>query len=422
MTVRTFIGYIVIYKDGGIMKLYINTLGDFDMIMNNESLLQDASRSYRLFKLLQYFLTFKNKKLLPETIIENLWQDQDSQDPKNMIRGQIFRLRQILKKILPDETYLNITFNNGYYTLEVGEEVVLDFEQMERWISEGDIVSSTDASESIKAYLRAIDIYKGGYLSENQYEIWLVPVRNYYKRIYIKTLEKLISLYQQFDNNEEIVQLCEKAITIEPYEEKIHILLIESLLKLGRIKNAYNHFEFMQIAFEKEMGITTTSAMREIQRKIHNYSVEKGEVDIQQLFSKLDEKDKKGPLLCESEYFKLLYNSHKRRRVDGNDSDYIALINFKPFDDNDTSTEVAIKLMTKVMDSTLRKGDVYTFWNDSQILLLLPEVKDGGVKEIDKRIKKNYEKLKNLDLRLSCSFETVQNENKLNIKDQSARG
>lgn len=404
------------------MKLYINTLGDFDMILNSESLMQDASRSYRLFKLLQYFLTFKNKKLLPETIIENLWQDQDSQDPKNMIRGQIFRLRQILKKMLPDEKYLNITFNNGYYTLEVGDDVVLDIDLMERYVSEGDIVVSTDTSEAIKAYSKAVELYRGGYLSENQYEIWLVPVRNYYKRVYIKTLERLVTLYQQFDSNEEIVLLCERAITIEPYEEKIHILLIESLLKLGRIKNAYSHFEFMQVAFEKEMGITTTSGMREIQRKIHNYSIEKGEVDIQQLSTKLDDKDKKGPLLCESEYFKLLYNSHKRRRVDGEESDYIALINFKPYNERETSTEGSIRLMTKVLDTTLRRGDVYTFWNDSQILLLLPEVKDGGINQIENRIKKNYEKLKEIDLRLTCSFETVQNDSKLNIKDQTARG
>src|SRR5690554_6282750 len=181
------------------MKLYINTLGDFDMIFNNESLMQDASRSYRLFKQLQYFLTGKNKKLLPGTIIDNLWQDQDSQDPKNMIRGQIFRLRQILKKMLPDEKYLNITFNNGYYTLELRDDVVLDIHLMERYVSEADIVVSNDTSEAIKAYSKAVELYRGGYLYENQYEIWLVPVRNYYKRVYIKTLERLVTLYQQFD-------------------------------------------------------------------------------------------------------------------------------------------------------------------------------------------------------------------------------
>jgi len=122
------------------MKLYIKTLGEFDMSLNGQSVMQDASRSYKLFKLLQYFLTFKNKKLLPETIIDNLWQEQESSDPKNMIRGQIFRLRQILKNILPNEEYLNITFNNGYYILEVGSDVLIDSEEMEKLIQKGYLV------------------------------------------------------------------------------------------------------------------------------------------------------------------------------------------------------------------------------------------------------------------------------------------
>src|SRR5690554_6213522 len=105
------------------MKLFINSLGVFDLKMEDKSLLKEASRSYRIFKLFQYFLTFRNKKLLPETIIDNLWQDSESFDPKNMLRAQIFRLRQAIKNLLPEDIdeskYLNISFNNGYYTLEV---------------------------------------------------------------------------------------------------------------------------------------------------------------------------------------------------------------------------------------------------------------------------------------------------------------
>ena len=168
------------------MKLYITTLGEFDMSINGQSVMQDVSRSYKLFKLLQYFLTFKNKKLLPETIIDNLWQDQESADPKNMIRGQIFRLRQILKNILPGEEYLNITFNNGYYILEVGSDVVIDSDEMEKLIQKGNDLMLENREAAIKAYREAVSLYKGGYLWENTYEVWLVPVRSFYKRLYIK--------------------------------------------------------------------------------------------------------------------------------------------------------------------------------------------------------------------------------------------
>ena len=138
------------------MELYITTLGDFDIKSGDKSLLEESNRSYRIYKLLQYFLTFRNKKLLPETIIENLWKDSESFDPKNMLRAQIFRLRQMLKRILPedeDETdYLQINFSNGYYFLEVGNKVKIDNDIFEKLISEGDSHRIENTSIALEYY------------------------------------------------------------------------------------------------------------------------------------------------------------------------------------------------------------------------------------------------------------------------------
>lgn len=63
------------------MKLHISTLGVFDIKLNNVSVLQESNRSYRLYKLLQYFITFKNEKILADTIIDNIWEEHESYDP-----------------------------------------------------------------------------------------------------------------------------------------------------------------------------------------------------------------------------------------------------------------------------------------------------------------------------------------------------
>ena len=84
------------FARGDAMKLFISTLGVFDIKLEDASLIKDSSRSYRLYKLLQYFITFKNEKILADTIIENIWPDHESYDPYNMLRAQIYRLRQCL--------------------------------------------------------------------------------------------------------------------------------------------------------------------------------------------------------------------------------------------------------------------------------------------------------------------------------------
>lgn len=55
------------------MELYITTLGILDVELDGSSLLKESSRSYKLNKLFQYFLTFRNNKILPDTIIVSLY-------------------------------------------------------------------------------------------------------------------------------------------------------------------------------------------------------------------------------------------------------------------------------------------------------------------------------------------------------------
>jgi two-component SAPR family response regulator len=76
----------------GILNLKIITLGNFDIRNGQKSLLENVSkRSYRVFDLLKLFVTFKDKKLLPETILERLLPENELQDPKNALRTQISR-------------------------------------------------------------------------------------------------------------------------------------------------------------------------------------------------------------------------------------------------------------------------------------------------------------------------------------------
>lgn len=389
------------------MKLFINTLGAFDLLIDEKSLLKEASRSYRIFKLFQYFLTFRNKKLLPETIIENLWQDSESFDPKNMLRAQIFRLRQAIKGLIPegeDESkYVNVAFNNGYYTLEVGENTIIDVDVFEQLISKGDNIRSTNTSKAIEYYKEAIDLYKGCYLEENAYELWLVPIRNYYNRLYLKTLFKLIELLKEKEEYEEITIICEKATMIEPYEEALHIYLMEAMLKLGQIKNALSHYEYITSILNKEMRNVSSPGMKEIHRKILSHFNEKGEVTINELSSKLYKEDEDGPINIDTDSFRLLYTMKRRKRQQEGELDYIGLITLECEDCTNEDYADWADFISETLNGSLRKGDVYTFWNDSQVLLILSDVKVYAIESIEKRIRNKLPKKNKYNVRIKFS-------------------
>ena len=388
------------------MKLYISLLGDFDIKMNNKSIIPELKRSSKLIRLLEYFLTFKNKELIPETIVENLWMDSESQDPMNMIRGQIFRLRQLLKTMLKDEETLKINFEDVYYILEVSDDVIIDTDEMENFIKAGDKELEEDIEKAILLYKSAIDLYKGSYLSRYDYQMWLVPIRSYYRKKFLKTVEKLVDIYKSRNNQEGIIELVEKAIELEPNEESLRTIIINTLLKQGKLQEAEDEFQNLKNDFEKRLGISDSSSLKEIQIKLESYITDKKEIGTAGLKSKLEEQEKPGPIKFDSEYFRIIYNSYKRKRKEEDKKDLLGLISLRDYEDDYKEEYIRsfAKLISKTIVSSLRKGDIYTFWNDTQVLVLVEGVKVGGEESIKERIQRRFDMINKYPIGIDIKF------------------
>lgn len=387
------------------MRLHIHTLGDFDISFIGQSQLKESSRSYKLFKLFEYFITFRGRKLLPETITENLWENKESNDPKNVLRTQIFRLKQLLKKIIPNDIdtakYFVISFSNGYYSFELGELTILDTEEFEKLIDQGDSRKSDNIDEAIELYYKAIKLYKGPYLSENSYEAWLVPIRNHYNRLYLKTLFKLVEILKEKEEYSKIIELCEEAIIIEPFEEALHIYLIEAMLKTGQIRNAMSHYEYIISLLSKELGVKSSPGLKNIYRRIQSYYDEKSESGIENIKAKLEESTLNGALLCDSDYFKFLFNIGKRKGLRDGTVDYMSLITLNCDDKllkSEEELKKFVKAMSNVLEKSLRKGDVYSYWNDKQILVLLHGAKEDSLEKVEVRIRENFNNMITSDI------------------------
>ena len=90
----------------------IYTLGNFDIRLEDVSILKAVGNKQRLVKLLKYLLTFHGKKLLPERIIEDLWQDEYTQ-PLRALRTQISRVKRcgVLRPFLALSTLMDTMYS-----------------------------------------------------------------------------------------------------------------------------------------------------------------------------------------------------------------------------------------------------------------------------------------------------------------------
>ena len=93
-----------------------------------------------------------------------------------------------------------------------------------------------DSNQAVQKYGEALSIYRGQYLAENTYSEWIYPIRNRYHRLYVQAVLNLMELLKAQKRYSEIVDMCESIVTIEPYEEGIHIFYLEALIELKQLK------------------------------------------------------------------------------------------------------------------------------------------------------------------------------------------
>lgn len=183
---------------------------------------------------------------------------------------------------------------------------------------------------------------------------------------------------------------------------------MEAMLKLGFIKEALDHYEYITSLLYKEMRVSPSLRLKSIYRKIKGYYSEKKEVTIDGIREKLEEDNYQGALLCDSDTFKVLLNLQKRKGLRDEVSDFIGLITLDPKDNDEYSEKDiknAVKVMTRVLEKSLRKGDVFSLWNDSQAVAILHKAKEDGLNKIGNRIRKNfYNNIQENKYRISIKF------------------
>jgi DNA-binding SARP family transcriptional activator len=376
--------------DSNLNKLQIFTLGQFKIYLENGDVHNISSRSNKLWNLFKFLLLNKDKGMPPEIILENLYPDEDYEDPQNAFQNMIYRLRKLLlSEHIFENSKANITFANGCYKLDTQDKIWLDFDTFEECIKSAERIKKEKPLESIELYKNALDVYTGELLPELIYEDWIIPKRTYYNNLYLQSVLKLSELYREQNQYDLIVQTCQKAILIEPYEEEIHILLLENLMKMGKIREAKKHYEDMVKTFDKQYGIKPTEEMQRIYQMLKtDYIVLKNSnSDISKHLLGVEEKN--GAFYCEYRDFYAISILEKRRNERSGEAFCpvsISLDNGKNIYKTNTLKNNAINIFKKILITSLRSGDMFTIINKAQFLIMLPNMEYKQVKFVMDRV------------------------------------
>lgn len=374
------------------IKIY--TLGKFFIQRGDLMLSEGSSRSRRMWEIFKFIFSNRDKSFYPEEILEQIWPEKDYTDPGTVLRTQTFRLRQALD-LNDDKPNLasNIMVTQGRYRWEDHVSCWVDADEFASLVALAGEKSKSDPNRAIKAYNRALNLYKGQYLPESEFSAWVIPIRAHYHHLFLKAVFSLTDLYKARHEHAEIIRVCEQAATIDYFEEKIHIRLIEALLAEELTTRARAHYSEVTSAYYREMGVKPSDAMKSIYRLI---GLESGsfELDLATIQEGLKGKELvSGAYYCDPELFRYFY---KLERVRGERSGRSVLLCLITLTNPDYSMPEAEKLknvmenLQQVILDSLRKGDIVTRWNVAQFLLLLPGLNREQAVAVLDRIESSY--------------------------------
>ncbi len=366
--------------------LVVNTLGQFDVIKNGCSLIMNSAGSKKIWELFKFMLTHKDRSFTPESLMDHLWVSEEYSDPRSTLRKQMHRLRKTLGEDGIDESQRTILFTNGYYRWNDQISIKMDAEIFENYVKNGDDQKETSPGVALKSYKDALNLYVGDYLPECTSQYWVYAARNHYRRLYLKTVMNMIDLLKAREAYDEILELCQKAIQIDVYEEVFHINLLEAFMVSGEFRQAFEHYEYITGFYEREMGISPSDEMRAIYKRL---LASQSRAKVESNFCDVLEKDicYDNAFYCEPEVFKSIYELERRRSQRQNTCFSVGIITVNPIKGYTYSqNELRMNRIKQLLLKQLRKGDIVTYWNYRQLAVLLPGVNDELTEKVLKRI------------------------------------
>ncbi len=386
-------------------QLQINMLGGFSLQYNDKVIDYQSSRSHKLWLILEYLITFRDKEITQNELIELLWGDEFTENPANTLKTLLHRLRVMLEDLNFAPGKEMVMYNRGIYAWNPKLNYVVDTDQFMSLCELGD--EADDEEQKISYYLSALEYYKGDFLPMSALEPWAVPVNTYFHSEYLRVVHACVALLKERNRAHEIITVCQNAVKVDPYEEVLHYELIKAMLDTGAQQTALNHYEYVVDLFYSEFGINLSEQMTDLYKEL--IKVSNGiEVDLHVISEKLQEEHSRpGAFYCEFSLFKEIYQLEKRAISRNGQSVYLCLISVTDGNnskvDNKKHQNAAMGQLRNAIQFSLRRGDVFTRYSVSQYLIMLPTISYENCEMVLKRIVRNF-KLDNPHSKVTLTY------------------
>lgn len=242
------------YESKRTPSLSIHYFKEFAVYNQEEIIKWKTSKVKELFA---YLFMHHHTYMHRDTIIHDLWPEQDYKKAKIQLHTNMSYLRRTLSSIGIDNP---LQFNNQSYRLQI-ENYVCDVEVFEE-LTERSITDQTIAEAE-----QAISLYTGGYTEKNAFE-WALPKAKVLQEKLLLFLHQIIDYFAENENGPKKQHYLQLLLRHDPYSELAIRQLIQHYLNKGNRIEAITLYKDFTLLLKEELGIMPEPATSDMMKQI----------------------------------------------------------------------------------------------------------------------------------------------------------
>ena len=373
-------------------RVKVTMLGNFALHLNSQSVDSESNRMRKVWLLLSYLIYNRNYRSSQSQLLELICSDgEETEDYTGRLKALFYRARTLLNQLGKKAGHELIVYKNGSYEWNNDYPIWLDVEEFDRLCNAA--ASEQDEETRLELYLQALELYRGDFLAKLSMESWVMPIATYYHQMYLDSVEQTLAMLEARGRWENAEALCRCALGIEHYSESLYQHLMRCLIAKSDRLGARAAYEQMSEVLFENFGVMPSeesrALYREASREVNDQSVLIGTVRDQLRESE----NAKGAVVCEYDFFKMLYQVQARAIIRSGEVIHIALLSLRGREDKPLSRrslECAMENLQTVAMENLRLGDVVSRCSLSQLIIMLRQANYENSSMVCRRIIKAF--------------------------------
>lgn len=206
-----------------------------------------------------FFFILERKEVTKEEIALEFWPDFSTGKVNSNFHATLWRVRNALggKHM--------VQFKGNAYSLNPDVKLHYDVAQFEELVSR---LNNNLSDTELRTLLRQIvEFYQGDYLIGIDMA-WADQKRIELQNDYLFALNKLAEIELERKNFRDALEMYEKLISIEPYQDGYQLGKMKSLVGLENVNGARRHYKSYRKLLEKELGIEPDQEITNYYKKL----------------------------------------------------------------------------------------------------------------------------------------------------------